>query len=718
MTPPHPEGLYILLISIHGLIRGRNLELGRDADTGGQTRYVVELARALGRLPRVGRVDLMTRRIDDPAVGPDYARAIEPIAPGVNIVRVPAGPGDYIRKELLWDHLDAFVDNAAMWLRTQPRLPDVIHGHYADAGYASTHLSKLLGRPLVFTSHSLGRVKRLRLLAAGLSREDIETRYAMRRRIAVEEETLSNADLVVASTHNEVTEQYELYDCYHPGSMTVIPPGVDLERFRPPAGDETKTPLFAEIARFLRRPRKPMILAVARPDERKNLPALVTAFGQSAGLRRRANLAIVAGTRDDIRTMDAGPQDVLKDLLLAIDRHDLYGKVALPKAVTAVPLMYRIAAATRGVFVNPALTEPFGLTLLEAAASGLPVVATRDGGPTDIIGNCENGRLVDPLDIRGLGRALYGILGNPGEWDRLSGNGIANVARLYSWQAHAESYFDRLSSLLGGTHPARISRKRHSVYADRALIADLDQVLLGDDEALARLSVLLRENRKTLVFGISTGRAMDSALRVIRKTGIPAPELLITATGTEIHLGPDLIPDDWWTRHIDHQWNPRAVRRILQDVDGLVPQPQEHQTPFRVSYFLDPARAPRLHELRTWFYQAEINVNVRLSFGQFLDILPARASKGLALRHAAHQLDIPLERILVAGGSGSDIGMMRGNTMGAVIANRHAGELAVLPPGERLFRTSARHAGGILEAVAHFDLLGACAPPGDEEGVP
>ena len=50
------------------------------------------------------------------------------------------------------------------------------------------------------------------------------------------------------------------------------------------------------------------------------------------------------------------------------------------------------------MFINPALTEPFGLTLLEAAASGLPIVATNDGGPRDIIANCQNGLLIDPLD--------------------------------------------------------------------------------------------------------------------------------------------------------------------------------------------------------------------------------------------------------------------------------------------------------------------------------
>ena len=67
------EGLYIVLISVHGLIRGEDLELGRDADTGGQTKYVVELARALAANPEVGRVDLVTRQIFDAKVSDDYA---------------------------------------------------------------------------------------------------------------------------------------------------------------------------------------------------------------------------------------------------------------------------------------------------------------------------------------------------------------------------------------------------------------------------------------------------------------------------------------------------------------------------------------------------------------------------------------------------------------------------------------------------------------------
>ncbi|MES9847909.1 MAG: HAD family hydrolase, partial [Candidatus Thiodiazotropha sp.] len=108
--------MYICLISVHGLIRGHDLELGRDADTGGQTKYVVDLARALAELDAVTQVDLVTRRVVDADVSDDYAETIEPLSAKARIVRVDAGPDGYLMKETLWDHLDSFMDNLLSWL--------------------------------------------------------------------------------------------------------------------------------------------------------------------------------------------------------------------------------------------------------------------------------------------------------------------------------------------------------------------------------------------------------------------------------------------------------------------------------------------------------------------------------------------------------------------------------------------------------------------------
>ena len=95
---------YILLISIHGLIRGDKLELGRDADTGGQTKYVLELANALSQHQDVSKVDLLTRMIVDPQVSSDYSKNIEILNDKARIVRIECGPEEYIAKEQLWDY--------------------------------------------------------------------------------------------------------------------------------------------------------------------------------------------------------------------------------------------------------------------------------------------------------------------------------------------------------------------------------------------------------------------------------------------------------------------------------------------------------------------------------------------------------------------------------------------------------------------------------------
>ena len=184
------EGLFIALISLHGLIRGEEPELGRDADTGGQVLYVLDLARALAEHPDVSRVELMTRQILSTNVDHQYGEHLEQIADRAWIVRLPFGPHRYLYKESLWPYLPQFVDNALVHFREIGRVPDVIHSHYADAGVVGVRLTRLITAPLLHTGHSLGRVKQQRLLDKGLSEEVIEERYHMSRRIEGEERVL------------------------------------------------------------------------------------------------------------------------------------------------------------------------------------------------------------------------------------------------------------------------------------------------------------------------------------------------------------------------------------------------------------------------------------------------------------------------------------------------------------------------------------------------
>ncbi|MBF0186529.1 MAG: HAD-IIB family hydrolase [Magnetococcales bacterium] len=729
--------LYIVLISVHGLIRGKNPELGSDADTGGQTTYVLELARALGRHPAVGRVDLFTRQVFDSRVSDDYAVPLEPLGEKAFLVRIPCGPRRYLRKETLWPHLDHFTDNALPHFRAIGQVPDVIHSHYADAGLVATRLARMLGILHVHTGHSLGRVKRERLLAKGVSEENVESRYAMSRRIEAEEVALGSADFVVASTSQEVEDQYRPYENYHPKRMVVMPPGVDLSRFRPLEAREKSLPPIAEsVDRFLHEPKKPMILALSRADERKNIATLVRAYGENPALRELANLVIVAGNRDDISSMEKGAREVLTTLLMDIDRYDLHGSIAYPKHHTPddVPDLYRLVASRRGVFINPALTEPFGLTLIEAAASGVPIVATADGGPRDIIHHCRNGVLVDPLDAEAMGEALLDALSNTDRWRRWSKNGVTGTHRHYSWPGHVERYLEKVerhlvqrrrrwsqqiqngvSAPLGGRGEGEVLPRQRSrlPMVDRLLICDIDNTLIGDEKGLCVLQDHLLEAGDTVGFGIATGRNLKSAMKALKEWGIPLPDILITSVGSVIHYRQGVTEEEGWARHLDHRWDPEGLRSAMTEIPGLRLQPKEDQGTYKVSYFVDPDRVPSMAEINRHLRKQDLHTRMIYSHGEFLDLLPIRGSKGLAVSYLALKWGIPLDQVAVAGDSGNDEEMLRGSTLGIVVGNSSP-ELDILRGHSRIYFAEEPCAWGIMEGIRHYNFFGEIQPDRQE----
>ena len=489
----------------------------------------------------------------------------------------------------------------------------------------------------------------------------------------------------------------------------------------PPTGDELKSDLYQRITRHLKHPDKPIILALSRPDHRKNIVALVEAFGQSEQLQALANLVIIAGNRDDIDELDEGAQEVFRTLLVTIDRYDLYSMVSMPKhhSRDQVPLIYRIAAASGGVFVNPGLTEPFGLTLIEAAASGMPIAATEDGGPKDIIHNCQNGFLINPLEPQSIGEAILKLLRDRDLWNQCAVNGLRGVREHYSWDAHAKRYVEVLKPIWEESE--RLVRKsivrRQHLYGDRAIVSDLDLNLIGDDESLEELLAQLRWQRKRSYFIIATGRRLDASLKLMKKHNIPEPDVLITSSGTEIYYAPDLTFDTAWAKHIDHQWSRHIVKLLLTEFPGLKLQPAIEQSRYKLSYYFDPELAD-IEEIKQILYRDEQAVFMQTAFGQFLDILPQRASKGLALRYVVEQLRLDLDKVFVAGGSGADEDMMRGNTLAAVVANRHNEELSQLVDVDRIYFSQKPYAAGILEAIEFYDFFGECRDPRTSEEEP
>ena len=440
--------LKFLHLHLHGLIRSKNLELGRDSDTGGQTKYVLELIKSLANTSEVHQVDLVTRLIKDNKVNSDYSKEEEFVEPGVKILRFKFGPNKYLRKELLWPYLDELTYSLIDFYKIQNNRPNWIHAHYADAGYVGVRLSKYLNIPFIFTGHSLGREKRRKLLDAGLKINQIEKTYFISKRIRAEEESLKFADIVVTSTKQESVHQYSPYSSFEPQKANVIPPGVDHNKFHHIHSTTETSEIDNMMNPFLKDLTKPPLLAISRAVRRKNIPSLVEAYGRSEKLKRKTNLILVLGCRDSTSKLDSQQKDVFHEIFETIDKYNLYGKVAYPKKhyPDQIPALYRWAASRGGFFVNPALTEPFGLTLLEASACGLPIISTDDGGPKEIISKCENGLLVNVNDNNKLKAILEKGISNNSLWKLWSRNGIEGVHRHFSWSKHVSNYLSILSN--------------------------------------------------------------------------------------------------------------------------------------------------------------------------------------------------------------------------------------------------------------------------------
>jgi sucrose synthase len=126
-----------------------------------------------------------------------------------------------------------------------------------------------------------------------------------------------------------------------------------------------------------------------------------------------------------------------------IDEYNLYGKirwlgVRLSKSDSGE--IYRVIADRRGIFVQPALFEAFGLTILEAMISGLPPFATQFGGPLEIIQHGKNGFLINPTNVEETADILLEFVQkcdrDPQYWQQLSERAIQRVYSCYTWRIH------------------------------------------------------------------------------------------------------------------------------------------------------------------------------------------------------------------------------------------------------------------------------------------
>jgi len=437
-------------------------------DFGGQLVYVKQVALAMADAGH--KVDILTRQIIDPE-WPEFSAPQESYddAPRVRILRLPAGPQAFLRKELLWPHLvNDWVPNILALYEADGRLPDAFTGHYADGGLAGALIEESTGIPFTFTGHSLGAQKMDKLSVTEDNLAEMDTHYHFARRLLAERLSMSRSGVTITSTHQERREQYghrayrKATDVRDDRRFEVVPPGVNLAIFGSDIANaheaETQAHVTAMLARDIDtdRRRLPAVVASSRLDPKKNLLDLVRAFAQTPELQRRANLVLFTGAHNDPLRDDAAANPTEKRVLAQIrevvQNADLWGRIATfaLRGQPALAAAYRFLAQRGSVFALTALYEPFGLAPLEAAAAGLPLVVTRNGGPSESLreADTEYGVLVDPADPADIADGLLRLLRDAETWRGFAQRGRQRILDRYTWERTAEGYLTLIEAMV------------------------------------------------------------------------------------------------------------------------------------------------------------------------------------------------------------------------------------------------------------------------------
>jgi len=412
MTQPGRFTNSILMLSLHGYVNAEP-ELGKP-DTGGQVVYVLELAKRFSRLGR--RVDLITRRFEDQP-------EMDVVNENFRVWRIPFGGDDFIRKEDMHDHLGDFVTNFLSAARNRGVQYDVVYSHYWDAGRGGQKIAEELGVPHVHTPHSLGWWKQA-TMGEDMSEADMEEKYRFEERIRTEFLVYQTCDHVIATTEPQTELLQEHYDVLE-RHITVIPPGMDENRFSPTRKEER-----AQLRETLGLEAND-VLALGRMATNKGYDLLLQAMPTVFELAPEARLVAAIGGEES--EQDDQGVGMLRQLAGELD---IAERIKWIRYVPDedLPDFYRATS----VFALPSRYEPFGMVAIEAMACGTPTVVTVHGGLFELIEFGRHALYADPFRPAEFGAILAMPLLHERLAQELSVEGARFARRNFGWTGIAK----------------------------------------------------------------------------------------------------------------------------------------------------------------------------------------------------------------------------------------------------------------------------------------
>jgi sucrose synthase len=482
----------VVILTPHGYF-GQSDVLGLP-DTGGQVVYILDQARALEkemhkRLEEQGidiepRIVVVTRMIPE-ARSTSCDQKIEKISGTRNavILRVPFRKEggkvvpQWISRFEIWPYLERFALEAEQEILAHlGGKPALIIGNYSDGNLVASLMSRRLQVTQCNIAHALEKNK---YLWSDLHWKQMDDQYHFGCQFTADLISMNTADFIITSTYQEIAGsqdtvgQYESYGAFTMPELyrvvnginvfdpkfNVVSPGSDPDVYFPFRDQERRLlGLRDELDRLvfgdggdlpargqLENRTKPIIFTMARLDRIKNITGLVDWYGCSSELRKLANLLVVGGQLDPENSSDHEEREQIRHLHDLIDRHDLESNirwVGFQSERNLVGELYRFVADHGGVFVQPALYEAYGLTVIEAMSSGLPTFATRYGGPAEIIVDGVSGFHIDPShgdeSASKIADFLQACVDRPERWEEISRGALARIEDRYTWKRYGE----------------------------------------------------------------------------------------------------------------------------------------------------------------------------------------------------------------------------------------------------------------------------------------
>ncbi|GMI92639.1 ARABIDOPSIS THALIANA SUCROSE SYNTHASE 4, sucrose synthase 4 [Hibiscus trionum] len=513
-----PMVFNVVILTPHGYFAQDNV-LGYP-DTGGQVVYILDQVRALEnemllRIKQQGlnitpRILIITRLLPD-AVGTTCGQRLEKVygTEHSDILRIPfRTEKGIVRKWIsrfeVWPYLETYTEDVAHEISKELQgKPDLIIGNYSDGNIVASLLAHKLGVTQCTIAHALEKTK---YPDSDIYWKKLEDKYHFSCQFTADLFAMNHTDFIITSTFQEIAGskdtvgQYESHTAFTlPGlyrvvhgidvfdpKFNIVSPGADMEIYFPYTEEkrrlkhfhpEIEELLYSKVENeehlcVLNDRNKPILFTMARLDRVKNLSGLVEWYGKNAKLRELVNLVVVGGDRRK-ESKDLEEKAEMKKMFELIEKYNLNGQFRwISSQMNRIRNgeLYRYICDTKGAFVQPALYEAFGLTVVEAMTCGLPTFATCNGGPAEIIVHGKSGFNIDPYHGDQAAEILVNFFekckADPSHWDKISHGGLKRIEEKYTWKIYSE----RLLTLTGvygfWKHVSNLERRESRRYLE------------------------------------------------------------------------------------------------------------------------------------------------------------------------------------------------------------------------------------------------------------